>query len=118
MPGEHPSSEILQRLTDVIADRRQRQPENSYTARLLAAGLSTIAAKITEEAAEVVAAGALPGEAGRQQVVCESADLVFHLLVLLNWSGAKFSDVEAELERRFGISGLEEKATRESQHEQ
>ena len=86
---------------------------NSYTAKLLAAGVSKIGAKITEEAAEVVEAAAEPGEAGRKHVVAEAGDLIYHLLVLLTARDIELADVEAELARRFGVSGIAEKASRD-----
>lgn len=96
----------------VIEDRKAQPSEKSYTSRLLAGGVDKIGAKITEEAGEVVAAAAEPGEAGRSHTVHEAGDLVYHLFVLLAHREISLSDVEAELARRFGISGLEEKASR------
>jgi phosphoribosyl-ATP pyrophosphohydrolase len=78
----------------------------------LSGGIPVIGGKVTEEAAEVVEAAGEPGDEGRQHLVREAADLIYHLLVLLAHRDAKLSDVEAELARRFGISGLEEKASR------
>lgn len=100
---------VLGRLEGVIAARRGTPPERSYTARLLAGGVAACGAKVTEEAAEVVAAAAAePAE----RVVAEAADLVYHLLVLLAARDVTLGAVEAELARRFGISGLDEKAAR------
>ena len=95
-----------------IEDRKAHPSAKSYTSRLLSGGLPAIAPKITEEAAEVVEAANEPGEEGRQHLVRESADLVYHLLVLLAHRDAGIADVEAELARRSGMSGLEEKASR------
>ena len=106
------SAHILEQLAGVIVDRQQHPSETSYTTRLLAGGVPKICGKITEEAAEVVEAAAEPGEAGQAHLVREAADLMYHLLVLLTCRGASLADVEAELARRFGISGLEEKASR------
>ena len=78
----------------------------------LRSGVVKIGSKLTEEAAEIVAASAEPGEAGRQHTVREAADLVYHLLILLAAREIALADVEAELARRFGMSGLEEKASR------
>src|SRR5262245_37335894 len=100
---------IFAQLMAVIEDRKRARPENSYTTRLLDGGVEKIGAKITEEAAEVVAAAAEPGEAGRTHTVAEAADLVYHLLVLLASRDIALTDVEAELARRFDISGLDEK---------
>ena len=103
---------VLARLMATIQDRKAHPAEKSYTAKLLAGGVSAIGGKITEEAAEVVEAAGEPGDEGRQHLVREAADLVYHLLVMLAHRDASLADVEAELARRFGISGLEEKASR------
>jgi len=96
----------------VLEDRKARRPPNSYTTQLLEGGAERIGAKILEEAEEVVeAARAAPG-ASRQAVIHEAADLVYHLLVMLVSCDVRLADVEAELARRFGVSGLEEKAAR------
>jgi phosphoribosyl-ATP pyrophosphohydrolase len=78
----------------------------------LQAGVPKIGAKIVEEAGEVVAAAAEPGEPGRAHLVHEVADLVFHTLVLLGHQEIPWSEVEAELSRRFGVSGITEKESR------
>ncbi len=96
----------------MIADRQQNPSERSYTTRLLSGGVSKIAAKITEEAAEVVEAAAEPGAEGQSHLVREAADLIYHLLVMLACRGTSLREVEVELARRFGISGLDEKASR------
>jgi phosphoribosyl-ATP pyrophosphohydrolase len=88
--------------------------DTSYTARLLSGGADAINAKITEEAAEVVEAALEPGDEGRDHLVREAADLVYHLLILLRHRDCRLADVEAELARRAGTSGLEEKASRSS----
>jgi len=88
--------------------------EKSYTARLLSSGVAAIGAKVTEESAEVVEAAAEPGEAGRTHLIAEAADLIYHLLVLLAARNVVLGDVEAELARRFGMSGIEEKASRKA----
>ncbi len=75
-------------------------------------GAEAIGQKITEEAREVVAAATEVGEEGRQHLVREAADLMYHLLVMLAHRDTRLEEVEAELARRFGISGLEEKAAR------
>ncbi len=106
------SSGILQQLSAVIAQRQQNPSERSYTTQLLQGGVPKIGAKITEEAAEVVEAAAEPGEEGQAHLVREAADLIYHLLVMLACRGTSLEAVEAELARRFGISGLDEKASR------
>ena len=107
------SSSILAQLMAVIEDRKANSPEKSYTTRLLAGGVERIGAKITEEAAEVVEAAGEPGEAGRAHTIAEAADLIYHLLVMLGYRDIALNEVEAELARRFGISGLDEKADRD-----
>jgi len=85
----------------VLAKRQSADPEESYTARLLAAGPDRVAQKVGEEAVETVIAALRVGEdSGRQELVGEAADLVYHLLVLLLASGVSLEDVTAELEKR------------------
>ena len=103
------SGDTLDRLAAVLEARKGADPESSYVARLYAKGLDAILKKIGEEATETVMA-AKDGDPAR--VVCETADLWFHTLVLLAQQGRGPGDVLAELERRFGLSGLEEKAAR------
>lgn len=107
------NSSIMSELMAVIDDRKANSgTEKSYVASLLAGGVAKIGAKIIEEAAETVEAGDEPGEAGREHLVMEVADLVFHVAVLLGHRDLHWSDVEAELGRRFGTSGIAEKAAR------
>jgi phosphoribosyl-ATP pyrophosphohydrolase len=104
---------IMSALMDAIAERKARpQTGKSYVASLMHGGVAKIGAKIVEEAAEVVEAGVEPGEAGQQHLVKEVADLVFHTMVLLGFRDLKWHEVEDELGRRFGISGIDEKASR------
>lgn len=105
---------ILVRLQSVIVERRDTKADGkkSYVASLLEKGVPKIGAKILEEAGEVVEAAAETGEAGREHLVKEVADLVFHTMVLLGHAHIDFAEVEAELARRFGIGGHEEKAAR------
>lgn len=103
--------DTLTRLEQVIADRRNASPETSYVANLNAKGIEKIAQKLGEEATETVIA-ALSGD--RQELVGEAADVLFHLLVLLGAKDIPLADVLAELERREGTSGIEEKASRSS----
>lgn len=103
----------LDQLEETIRQRqRAGEADKSYTAKLLAGGVAKIGPKVTEEAAEVVEAAAEPDEAGREHTIREAADVVYHLMVLLAVRGVKLDEVEAELARRFGMSGLEEKASR------
>ena len=107
-------STILSQLMVLIEDRREKMPPDSYTTRLLEGDLlesvARIGAKIREEADELIEAAAVPED--RAHVVHEAADLVFHLLVMLARCDVPLADVEAELARRFGTSGLQEKASR------
>ena len=96
----------------VIEDRRANPPEKSYTTRLFEGGVDKIGAKILEESAEVVMAAHEPGEDGRTHTIREAADVVYHLFVLLGYREISLTELEAELARRFGISGLDEKASR------
>lgn len=91
-------SDIIDHLQAVIRDRQANPVETSYTCRLLAAGQVEILKKVGEEATEVVVAGALQG---RDRVIYESADLIYHLLVMLASHGLTWDDVEAELAKRF-----------------
>jgi phosphoribosyl-ATP pyrophosphohydrolase len=100
---------ILDALCQVIQDRKANPSDNSYTASLMQKGLDKILKKIGEEATEVVIA-AKGGK--REEIVYESADLIYHLLVLLGYSDIPVDEVYAELRRRFGISGIEEKKSR------
>lgn len=103
--------DTLTRLEATVAQRLTASPEESYVASLNAKGLAKIAQKVGEEAVETVIA-ALSGT--REELVSESADLLMHLIVLLQKQGVSLAEVMAELDRRDGVSGLEEKASRES----
>ena len=103
---------VLERLMEVVLSRRTESPDRSYTARLLRDGVSVIAGKVLEEAEEVAEAAGEPGEGGKRHLIHEAADLTYHLLVLLAARDLSLRDVEDELQRRFGISGLKEKAQR------
>jgi phosphoribosyl-ATP pyrophosphohydrolase len=102
-------SDILERLADVVESRKAGDPEMSYVARLFARGDDAILKKIGEEATEAVLA-AKNGD--RLRIVGETADLWFHCLIMLARYGLRPSDVLAELRRREGISGIDEKAAR------
>jgi phosphoribosyl-ATP pyrophosphohydrolase len=105
---------IFQQLMDVIADRKAHPPQRSYTTSLFAGGVDKIGVKLAEEAAEVVEAAGEAGEAGREHLIREAADLVYHLFVMLGYREVSLGEVEAELARRFGVSGLDEKASRDA----
>ena len=102
-------SDTLQQLAQVLEQRKQADPDSSYVAKLYSKGLDTILKKIGEEATETVMA-AKDGVADK--IIYETADLWFHTMVLLAHQGLGPDDVLKELERRFGLSGLEEKAGR------
>jgi phosphoribosyl-ATP pyrophosphohydrolase len=100
---------ILRRLGETLAARKGGDPSASYVASLFAKGENAILKKIAEEAAETV----LASKGGdKLQVVKETADLWFHTLVMLAWHGIKPDDVLAELKRREGVSGIDEKKSR------
>ena len=102
-------SDVLQRLGEILAQRREAEPGSSYVASLYETGPASILEKIREEAAELVEAGA---GSDQDALVHEAADLLFHVLVLLAFHGLGPLHVLEELERRFGRSGLDEKAAR------
>jgi phosphoribosyl-ATP pyrophosphohydrolase len=105
-------SAVLHQLMAVLEERKTNPPPNSYTARLYQGGVSKIGRKIEEESREVIEAASEPGEQGRRHLIYESSDLLYHLLVMLAFNGIKLDEVEAEIARRFGQSGLDEKAAR------
>jgi len=102
-------SDTLERLSEVLEARKQADPDSSYVARLYDKGLDAILKKIGEEATETVMAAK---DGDPDKIVYETADLWFHSMVLLAQQGLGPEDVLAELDRRFGLSGLEEKAQR------
>jgi phosphoribosyl-ATP pyrophosphohydrolase len=101
---------ILRRLGEVIAARKQADPASSYVASLLAKGQDAVLRKVAEEAAETLLASK---DGDKLHIVRETADLWFHCLILLAWHGLGPDDVLAELRRREGISGIDEKNARE-----
>lgn len=102
-------AEIIEELFAVIESRKGADPQSSYTAKLFARGKGKIAQKTGEEAVELVIASL---SEGRDAVVGESADLLYHLMVLWAEAGIAPADVFAELRRREGVSGIAEKAAR------
>jgi len=108
------SDDVLRQLAEVLEQRKTADADSSYVAGLYHKGLDTILKKIGEEAAETIIA-AKNGDS--QQIIYETADLWFHSLVLLAHQGLSPTDILAELQRRFGLSGLEEKAARGKKHE-
>ncbi|MEH6823350.1 MAG: phosphoribosyl-ATP diphosphatase [Motiliproteus sp.] len=109
------SNDILNALARVLEQRKLASPESSYVSALYAKGLNKILEKVGEEAVETILAAKdahLTGET--QELIGETADLWFHSMVMLSQLGLGPDDVLAELDRRFGLSGLDEKASRES----
>ncbi|MEL0018263.1 MAG: phosphoribosyl-ATP diphosphatase [Rickettsiales bacterium] len=104
-----PTAAVLDRLFAVIESRRGSDPETSYTAKLLTAGTDRIARKLGEESVEAIIE-AMRGDGGK--LAEESADILYHLLVLWADQGVRPEEVWAVLAGRFGLSGIEEKASR------
>ncbi len=111
MAEQRSGNDVLAELHRILESRRQADPESSYVASLYAKGLDAILKKVGEESAETIIAA--KGE-DRDALVYETADLWFHTMVMLAACDRSPADVLAELERRFGLSGLAEKASRKS----
>lgn len=105
-------ADVLIKLAELLESRKGADPQSSYVAGLYAKGLDAILKKVGEEATETVLA-AKTGE--RAKIIHETADLWFHTLIMLAQTGLKPDDILSELDRRFGVSGLEEKASRPRQ---
>ncbi len=103
------SNDIIERLMTVLESRKDAEPETSYVASLYHNGLDSILKKIGEESTETIIA-AKSGD--KEQIVYETADLWFHCLVLLAQQNIDVRQVLDELDRRFGLSGIDEKAAR------
>jgi phosphoribosyl-ATP pyrophosphohydrolase len=104
-------AETLDRLAAVIETRKGADPSSSYTAKLLSEGVERLAKKFGEEAVETVIAAA---SGDKSALAAESADLIYHWLVLLAGAGVSLEQVAAKLEEREGRSGLDEKASRQT----
>ena len=102
-------SDVLNRLAAVLEERKSAEADSSYVASLYAKGLDAILKKIGEEAIETVRAAK---DGAKDKIVYETADLWFHSMVLLAQQGLSPQDVLEELDRRFGLSGHDEKAAR------
>lgn len=109
--SELSSQDLLTKLDEVLQARKQESADSSYVASLYAGGIDKILKKIGEEAAETIMAAK---DGNPEQIVYEITDLWFHSLVLLAQQNLSSADVLQELERRFGLSGLVEKAQRTS----
>ena len=108
-------SDVLRELTAILEARRQADPASSYVASLHTKGLNKILEKVGEEAVETILAARDAADSGdTTALIGETADLWFHSLVMLSHLGANADAVLAELQRRFHISGLDEKASRTS----
>ena len=103
-------SDILQNLEAVLKERKQADPETSYVASLYAKGMDGILKKVGEESAETIIAAKNDSD---HDLIYETADLLFHIMVMLSARGIGYAVVLDELDRRFGLSGLEEKASRD-----
>jgi len=111
------SSDILNRLSDVLTQRKTAASDSSYVAGLYAAGLNKILEKVGEESIETILAAkdaedSAPDSKERENLIKETADLWFHSLVMLSHLDISADELLQELDRRFGTSGLIEKATR------
>jgi phosphoribosyl-ATP pyrophosphohydrolase len=102
-------TDLLDRLAAIVESRKGADPSTSYVAKLLSQGEDAVLKKIGEEATETVMAGK---DGDRRRIVSETADLWFHCVVMLAHYGLKPADVLAELRRREGISGIDEKESR------
>ena len=102
-------SDVLNRLGELLEQRKQADPTTSYIAKLYAKGMDSILKKVGEEAAETIIAGK---GGNRDEIIYETADLWFHTLIMLAHAGIQPQDVLDELARREGLSGLVEKAQR------
>jgi len=103
------ADDFLDTLETVIRSRKGGDPDTSYVAKLFTRGRAKIAQKLGEEATETVIAAIRDD---RKEITSEAADLMFHLIVLLADADVSLDDVRAELRRREGVSGIEEKAGR------
>ncbi|MBI3832534.1 MAG: phosphoribosyl-ATP diphosphatase [Planctomycetes bacterium] len=102
---------ILHEVFKTVLERKQTMPENSYVATLLRSGTDAILCKLAEETGEVIKAAR---EQEKEKQIKEVCDLVFHAMVLMANKEISFEDVETELAKRHGISGLDEKAARKT----
>ena len=102
-------SDIIQQLTEILQQRKTASPDSSYVASLYHKGLNTILKKVGEESAETIVAAK---DGNKDDIIYETADLWFHTMVMLIDQGIEPQAVLDELARRFGTSGIEEKASR------
>ncbi len=102
-------SDILDRLSELLEQRKSADPQSSYVAKLYAKGIDSVLKKVGEEAAETIIAAK---GGNKEEIIYETADLWFHTLVMLAQAGLKPQDVLEELARREGLSGITEKENR------
>ena len=102
-------SDVLDRLSELLEQRKSADPQSSYVAKLYAKGMDSILKKVGEESAETIIAAK---NGNKEHLIYETADLWFHTLVMLAQAGLKPQDVLNELARREGLSGIVEKASR------
>ncbi len=102
---------IFKKLEKILEERKSATADQSYVSSLYDQGTGSILEKIREESEEVINA---VNQEGREEVIHEVADLWFHLLVLLRYENITIDEIESEFDKRFGISGHDEKASRES----
>jgi len=110
-PSKH-EGHVFDALMAVIENRKMDMPAGSYSASLFAGGIDKISGKVIEEAKELVEAGAESAKDANKHIAHEAADLLYHMFVLLAHCSIPLKQVEGELWRRFGASGLDEKAAR------
>ncbi|MFQ5900145.1 MAG: phosphoribosyl-ATP diphosphatase [Thermodesulfobacteriota bacterium] len=106
---QYPKSTIIDKVYKVIIKRKEALPERSYVASLYKNGLEKILEKVEEESSELLEASR---DGGKREIIHETADLWFHVLILLGEKGITPDDIYRELENRFGRSGIEEKEAR------
>lgn len=102
---------VLEKLYEIVQERKQSEPEESYTALLMHKGVNQILKKIGEEATEVVIAAK---NGNKDEIIYETSDLLFHLMVLLGYCNIPPNEIFQELNRRLGKSGIDEKKSRTS----
>jgi len=105
------SNDTLKNLDEILQQRKSAAPDSSYVASLYHKGLNQILKKIAEESGETIIAAK---DGDREQIIYETADLWFHTMVMLAHNNLSTHDILQELERRFGLSGLEEKKQRKT----
>ena len=106
--------ESFTRLMHTLNERAESRPKGSYTTQLMDGGADKIGKKIREEADEMIEAAVEPGDEGRAHFIHEAGDLFYHAMVLMAWRGVDIAEVADELARREGVSGLTEKASRQT----